>query len=197
MNILDAAGEIASFLEKHKIPYAVLGGLAVQFHGEPRFTHDVDLMVLVSPEKTESFIDRTLAAFQPRISDAKSFAVKNRVLLVLSKDRTPIDISFGIPGYEEDVIKRSVRHSPRKGLSYNLISAEDLIIHKCVAGRPRDLEDVESILIHKGLKVDVSYLRRWLGEFASLIDEHDVLGHFETALNKARRKLNTPKGRKK
>jgi predicted nucleotidyltransferase len=189
MNILDAAGEIAAFLEKYKIPYVILGGLAVQYHGEPRFTHDVDLMVLVPPEKTERFLDLILNTFRPRTSDAKSFAVKNRVLLIFSRDRIPIDVSFGIPGYEEDVIRRAVRYAPRKGRAFNLISAEDLIIHKCVAGRPRDLEDVENILTHKRLKIDLRYLRNWLREFGEFIDEHDVLGHFETALKKARRRL--------
>jgi predicted nucleotidyltransferase len=189
MNIFDAAFEIAAFLKKQKAPYAIIGGLAVQFHGEPRFTHDVDLMVLVPPKALAEFLDRTIAAFRPRIKDAKAFALKNRVLLVSSQAGVPIDISFGIPGYEEEVLRRSVRYAPRKGRTLRLIGAEDLIIHKCVAGRGRDLEDVEGILIHYRLKLDLTYIRKWLGEFALLIDEYDVLAYFESAMKNARARL--------
>lgn len=38
------------------------------------------------------------------------------------------------------------------------------MIHKIVAGRPRDLEDVRSILL-KNAGLDTDYVRRWLREF--------------------------------
>ena len=116
--------------------------------------------------------------------------------MIYSRDGIPIDMSFGIPGYEEEVLRRTIRYAPRKGLIINLIGAEDLIVHKCVAGRARDLEDVENILIHRRMKLDVKYIRKWLGDFAPLIDEHDVLGYFEMALKKARMLLAGRKGKK-
>lgn len=42
--------------------------------------------------------------------------------------------------------------------------AEDLIIHKLVAGRPRDIEDVRSILL-KNPGYDRAYVQRWLADF--------------------------------
>lgn len=41
---------------------------------------------------------------------------------------------------------------------------EDLIIHKIFSGRPRDLEDVRSILF-KNAALDIRYLMEWLTEF--------------------------------
>ena len=70
-----------------------------------------------------------------------------------------------------------------------LISAEDLIIYKCVAGRPRDVEDVERILLHQHLALDLRYIRRWLRAFAPVVDGHDVSGIFERALRKTRAAL--------
>ncbi len=72
-----------------------------------------------------------------------------------------------------------------------LISAEDLIIHKMVASRPRDLEDVERILVRQCLKVDLAYIRQWLAEFAPLIDGHDPLAAFEAALARAKEALSS------
>ena len=37
-------------LNKLKIDYLVIGGLAVNFHGVPRMTYDIDLMLLLRPE---------------------------------------------------------------------------------------------------------------------------------------------------
>jgi len=43
---------------------------------------------------------------------------------------------------------------------------EYLIVHKMIAGRPRDLEDVKSVLV-KNAGVDLAYIRHWLGQFAA------------------------------
>jgi len=40
---LEAAWEIHCFMTSHQIPYAIIGGLAVQYWGEPRLTGDVDI----------------------------------------------------------------------------------------------------------------------------------------------------------
>ena len=176
MGLVEAALEIAGFLTKQRVPYAILGGFAVQYHGQPRQTSDIDLVVLVPDVELDRFMDGLLKAFPSRIRDAKNFALKNRVLLLSTTDGTPIDLSFGIPGYEEEAMKRVTRLSiPGKG-SLRLLGAEDLIIHKCVAGRARDLEDIESIIIRRKGKLDLRYIRRWLDEFSPLVDDHDVQG---------------------
>lgn len=46
MTILSVAAEVAAFLEELDVPYAIIGGLAAQHWGEPRFTRDVDVAVL-------------------------------------------------------------------------------------------------------------------------------------------------------
>jgi hypothetical protein len=76
-------------------------------------------------------------------------------------------------------------HFPPDNRSISLISAEDLIIHKCIAGRPRDQEDIEGILERQHVSIDMGYIRQWLGEFAEIIDSHDVIGVLESALERA------------
>ena len=43
-------------------------------------------------------------------------------------------------------------------------SLEDVVIHKMIAGRARDLDDVKSILL-KNPKYDLVYIKKWLKEF--------------------------------
>lgn len=193
MSVLKAAEEIALFLEKRNVPYVIVGGLAVQYWGEPRTTRDVDVTVMVPADHLEDFLNKTLKRFRPRIPDARDFALRHRVLLVESKRGVPIDVSLGIPGYEEEVMKRAVRACFPGTRPLRLISAEDLIIHKCVAGRARDQEDVECILIRQRLHLDLRYLRRWLKEFVPLVETHNVRDIFERALTRARTALGRAK----
>lgn len=177
-----AALEVIAFLEASDIPYVVIGGLAVQHWGEPRTTRDVDITVLVPEDQVDVFMKAATGRFPPRLEDAISFARRSRVLLLKTDKGIPIDISLGIPGYEEEVMRRAVTVEWPGGRPVRIIGCEDLIIHKCVAGRPRDLEDVRTVLQRQRQNVDVGYIRKWLKAFADLLPEHDVLGHFEEAL---------------
>mgnify|MGYP000005846576 CR=1 FL=1 len=183
--LLEAAIEIVTFLEEEQIPYVIIGGLAVQHWSEPRLTRDVDITVMVSNE--EGFLRNVVERFKPRIPDATAFARRSRVLLLTAGNGCPIDISLGIPGYESEVMARAVTVKWPGSRTVRLISCEDLIIHKCVAGRPRDLEDVERILIRQQGRIDLKYIRRWLRQFAAALPERHILSRFETALRRARR----------
>jgi predicted nucleotidyltransferase len=189
MSLHEAALEIAQFLESQNIPYVILGGLAVQHWGEPRTTRDVDVMVLILPAELEAIIKKILRKFNPRITNALSFALQHRVLLVNTLNGIPIDISLGIPGYEDEVIRRAIDISLPGSSKVRMISSEDLIIHKCVAGRARDREDIERVLIRQRLAVDLDYIRRWLQDFAPLVNTSDVCAIFEEALQRARHAL--------
>ncbi|MEW6046177.1 MAG: nucleotidyltransferase [Bacillota bacterium] len=185
-----AAAEVARFLDGLSIPYVVIGGLAVQLWGEPRATHDVDMTVLLPGGAAERrFLEECVERFHPRIPDAVTFALRHRVLLISATNGCPVDIALGVPGYEPEVIRRAVLTS-LAGYPVKVIGVEDLIIHKCVAGRPRDLEDVKAILIRQP-RVDLRYIRRWLEQFSLAVPERDPLGAFEALLRTVRRRRRT------
>jgi predicted nucleic acid-binding protein len=75
-----------------------------------------------------------------------------------------------------------------------LISAEDLIVYKCVAGRPRDVEDVEKILVKQRLQVDLEHIRSLLRSFREVVEKHDPLELFEGALRRAQNLLKEGEG---
>jgi hypothetical protein len=57
-------------------------------------------------------------------------------------------------------------------------SLEDLVIHKIVAGRPRDLEDIESVLL-KNPRYDAAFIRECLKEFDLALDS-DLTERFKS-----------------
>jgi predicted nucleotidyltransferase len=186
MSVFEALGEVCSFLEEQGVPYAVIGGLAVQHWGEPRATRDIDIVAMVQSHRQEEFLNAIVQRFHPRLPDAVPFAQRHGVLLVTAANGVPVDISLGIPGYEEEVMRRAIRVAFPGTRPVRLVTAEDLIIHKCVAGRPRDLEDIERILIRQGPALDLAYVRRWLREFAAATEDAEVCARFEDAVKGTR-----------
>ena len=45
MNVFDEFSEIVAHLEEQNIRYALIGGVAVAFYAEPRFTQDIDFLL--------------------------------------------------------------------------------------------------------------------------------------------------------
>ena len=184
--LFEAAWELHQFFNEHGYGYAIIGGFALQYWGEPRFTQDIDITVLPSSDDEKAIIKLLTDKFNSRLSDPIEFATKNRIVLIKTSNGIPADISLGIYGYEDGVIKRAVDIEFETGKKLKLCSAEDLIIHKAVAGRPRDIEDIESIILRQQEKLDVKLIRKWLKEFVELIHEIPVEENFERVWKKSK-----------
>ena len=181
-----AAHDILRFLSAHDVPACLIGGLAVQRWGEPRATQDVDLTVLAPFGTEASAIDLLLGRYAGRGARARDFALRYRVLKLRAPGGEPIDVSLGALPFELEVLDRASRWRLSRGIDLIVCSAEDLLIYKLVAGRPRDLLDVEGIVRLRWRDLDLARVRSRVGEFAELLEAPDLLQPFERALRSAR-----------
>lgn len=55
-----------------------------------------------------------------------------------------------------------------------------------VAGRVKDLSDIQGVIYRQGEKLDVRYIRKWLEWFATLLEGDEPVERFETAWQKRR-----------
>ncbi len=179
-----AAWEVSRFLVQHDILYVVIGGLAVQEWGGARLTVDADSTVAAPLEGSADIVQLITTHFPSRISDPEALAQRARMILIKASNGVDVDISLGLPGYEDELFRRAVEIEIDADKSLRVCSAEDLIIHKAVAGRPQDIVDIESVVLRQGRHLDASYIRRWLNEFSDLLANPDVLQHFEQAYRK-------------
>lgn len=99
--------ELQSFCECRNWRFCLIGGLAVQHWGEPRFTKDVDMTLLTGFGNEEPFIRQWLAHYESRVPDGADFALSNRVLLLRSAEGIGIDIALGALPFEESAIARA------------------------------------------------------------------------------------------
>lgn len=177
----EAAWEVSEFLRASNIPHVLIGGLAVSRWGEVRLTRDADLTVSVPVEKSREVVRSLTERFESRASDPMEMAAKTRMVLLVASNGIKVDVSLAVPGYEDEVIRRAKHLTMDDGRRIPVCSAEDLIIHKAVAGRSQDLNDMRGIIQRQGKKLDVNYIRHWLRFFAEALENEDVLGRFERA----------------
>jgi hypothetical protein len=178
-DLLEAAWEVHRFLTARQVPYAIIGGFAVQHWGQPRLTVDLDVTVSVPAERTLDFVRDVISRFTPRVQDLETFARDTRVIPVRAPDGCLIDISLAIPGYEDLVMARTVEYEVEPDRPLRFCSPEDLIIHKAVAGRPLDIQDIEGVIFRQRDALDSDYIRHWLHDFSTVLESPEILERFE------------------
>ena len=160
MGFKEVLKTVSRIFEENKIPYMVIGGQAVLVYGEPRFTRDIDITIGVEPAQAEKIVE-ILEGFTPLVEDYKGFVEKTLVLPIIhNSHKIRVYVIFSFSEYEREAIKRA-RLVEVDGVNIRFASPEDLIIHKIIAGRPRDLEDIRTIL-NVVEKIDTRYIEKWL-----------------------------------
>lgn len=144
MDLSDDFSEFLRCLTARKVRFLVVGGHAVSFHGYPRFTHDVDVVILPEQGNAEALLG-ALADFG---FDSVSLQVSDFLTpttVVLGRPPAHIDIMTVIKGVDLDEawVRREV--GTLDGVEVAFISRQDLIAHKRAVGRPEDLADIARI----------------------------------------------------
>jgi len=161
--------KIANELNAHNIPYMVIGGQAVLIYGEPRLTKDIDITLGVGVSKLNK-INSIVKKLNLKILVDENFVQNTMVLLVIDeKTGIRVDFIFSFSLYEKQAIKRATDIKFGNTI-VKFASLEDLVIHKIIAGRAIDIEDVRSIIL-KNPDYDAEYIKRWLQEFDKSLNE--------------------------
>jgi predicted nucleotidyltransferase len=171
--------KIGKSLKKHDLPYIIIGGQAVLLYGEPRLTRDIDITLGVSIDLLETLLSVIKElSLKPLPEDIEKFVRQTMVLPALDEATgIRVDFIFSFTPYETEAIKRAKRVTILDQ-KVNFASPEDLIIHKIFSGRPRDIEDVRTVIV-KNPDIDKQYIRRWLKEFDNSSEETNFIKIFE------------------
>lgn len=176
--------ELQSFCEHRNWRFCLIGGLAVQHWGEPRFTKDVAMTLLTGFGNEEPFITQWLANYESRVPDAANFALCNRVLLLRSSAGIGIDIALGALPFEESAIANAKRIELEPGAHLKICTAEDLIVMKAFADRPQDRMDLRGILVRQGPgNLDWKYVWEQLTPLVEVKEAPEIITHLKGLIN--------------
>jgi len=181
--LLDALDALQHLLSRFDNKGVIIGGAAVSILGRARFTEDVDAVFLLSNKDLPRLLELAKEeGIEPRIDNAIDFARKNHVLLLKhTSTDTGIDISLGALPFEEEMVERGMLFDVDEALQLRLPTPEDLIIMKAIAHRPKDLEDIRTI-VDKYPNLDVKRLENWVKAFGEVLETPDLWEMIESLL---------------
>lgn len=151
--------ELFSSLDRHKVDYLLIGGLAVSLHGVERATMDVDITVAMSPANLAALIE---TARELKLTPVLPVPLESLSNIELLREwhanrnleafalRTPelagvtIDVLLFPPVDFAGMQQRAVEFDVA-GTAIKVVSIDDLIAMKSAVGRPIDLSDVEHL----------------------------------------------------
>lgn len=159
---------VGELLDRHQIPYAVAGGMAVAVWGEPRATFDVDVAIAAEVADEESLFAaiRSEGAF---LMEPQTLPMPPEMKIVRAHllDKTGVapeiilvDFLLLPSDFATSLQKRRVQMT-LSGRPRWVCSCEDLIVLKLLSGRPKDIEDVRGMLRIQQAAVDREYVRQW------------------------------------
>ncbi|OHB64252.1 MAG: hypothetical protein A2Y76_13135 [Planctomycetes bacterium RBG_13_60_9] len=179
-----AAAELEEFLVEQGWRYCFIGGIALQRWGQPRLTNDLDLTLLAGLGNEAAYVDVLLGRYDARIPEGREFALRHRVLLLRSQQGIPVDVALGGIDFEEQVVSRATRYEFLPGVSLLTCSAEDLIVLKAFADRPRDWGDVETIIVRQRAGLDWNYIFEQLEPLCQLRETPEILDRLHRLHNR-------------
>ncbi len=104
-HLMPALRQAIAFLTQQGFRYAVIGVISVSQWGFSRYTHDIDIKVLV-PNTNYAMIRNALRAAFPE--PARTHVPQNPLIVAVTIQGVIVDFLLAILGYEEQIIERAV-----------------------------------------------------------------------------------------
>ena len=146
MKIYDEFFSLIQKMNEAKIPHALVGGIALSFHTEPRYTKDIDFLILSKD------IDRVKSILKKMgyIFEADTFTFKNtnitlhRLTKIEGEDSLSIDLLEGSEERHRKIITNAVVDLTEYG-PVSIANREDLIWLKRFRNSKQDIADIEAL----------------------------------------------------
>lgn len=141
----------------------VFGAQAVVAYGRPRMTGDVDVTVELAGRSRRELVDALRdCGFEARFELSEEQLSSSHLLPMLHvPTRMPVDLVVARPGLQQEFLARAAPVDIG-GHVVPLISVEDLIVTKVLAGRRKDLEDIRGVLLGRWETIDFEHVDRVL-----------------------------------
>lgn len=138
--------EFLELLNRNRVRYCIIGAYAVGFHGYPRFTKDIDILIEPTTENSRRII-KAIKEFGITSSDltGRDFVEKNKVIQ-LGYDPIRIDLLTSLKGFTFQRIWKNKREGKYGNQRVYFMGLKDLIESKRKVGRSLDLIDLEKLL---------------------------------------------------
>jgi predicted nucleotidyltransferase len=169
MMVDDVMLRVVDALNRANVPYMLVGAFSSNYHGIPRLTEDVDLVIQLSTPLTAEFGRFLGQDFEadPQLSFETNTGTQRQEFFVK-------DTSFKVELFRlSDDAFDKMRFQRRKpvetlGRKIWMPTAEDVIVMKLRWARNKDKEDVKDVMYVQRQNLDWHYIENWCKQHGSL-----------------------------
>lgn len=137
--------ELLALFNAHHVEYVIVGAYALAFHGAPRYTGDLDLLVKADPDNAQKILkvlqEFGFGSLDPSVED---FTTKDRVVQ-LGVPPVRVDPITSITGVEWEQAASHRVAGTFGDVPAFFIGKEEFLLNKKACGRHKDLADVEAL----------------------------------------------------
>lgn len=142
--------EFIELLNSRRVEYLIVGALALAFHGVPRSTGDIDILVETSSQNAER-LEEVLRAFSfASLGLSAADFLRPDQVIQLGRPPNRIDLITSITGVSFEEARASCVAGELHGIPVRFLGREALIRNKRATGRTQDKADLEAL----GAEVD-------------------------------------------
>jgi len=151
---------VCTYLNENEIDYVIVGGVAVMYHGVPRTTVDIDLILRMKDDQISSFTDfLNSKGFAASENDIRAAFNENSHSTSFFKDTL---LRLDIHGINSDFDEMTLNRAISVDLFGTLVrigSAEDTLVNKILFQGEQDLRDALGIFTRNHEKLDFDYIQ--------------------------------------
>jgi predicted nucleotidyltransferase len=137
--------EFIELLNSAGVRYVIVGGYAVAFHGHPRYTGDIDILIERS-EDNAARVEKVLKDFGFGQTGLKaSDFLEPEGVIQLGRAPNRIDLLTTISGVTFPEAWGNRVPALLDGIPVSFLRREDLLKNKRASGRPKDLGDLSNL----------------------------------------------------
>jgi len=162
LTILRSLQRLLKLFEDKNVFYMMIGGYALPYYGRIRTTFDLDLAVAIKTEEELKQLRNWLKSIDFEVTN---YSPLNLLVIILDqKEKVEIELWLRPDGivFDDETLRRRRRVKLDSNIEAWIVSPEDFIVNKLA--RPDrgviDEQDVKSVLVRQGGKLDKVYLER-------------------------------------
>lgn len=137
--------ELLALLNEHRVEYLIVGAYALAFHGAPRYTGDLDILVKADKQNAERILaalhDFGFADLDLKPADFEA----PEMVIQLGVAPVRVDIITSLTGVDWEQAYSGRVRGKYGDVGVDYLGREQFIANKRAVGRKRDLADLEAL----------------------------------------------------
>jgi hypothetical protein len=138
-------------LTAHGVEFVIVGAYALAYHGAPRFTGDLDVLVRPTVDNAARLLSALKAFGFPALELTPEAVADRRHMIEMGVPPVQIHVMSTISGVEWPEIWDQHVDGPFGKRTVPYIGRDTLIRNKRTAGRPKDLADIDALENGEGM----------------------------------------------